>query len=59
LGHLIIGPIPFIFGPLPSPQPPKHEAQRGEVVIVLVAMIVVIMVGNRPLLSFVRIAISL
>ncbi|KAK2380345.1 hypothetical protein QL285_068048 [Trifolium repens] len=32
---------------------------RGEVVIVLVAMIVVIMVGNRPLLSFVRIAISL
>jgi hypothetical protein len=38
---------------------PKHEAQRDEVVIVVVAMIVGIVGDNRPLFSFVRIAISL
>jgi hypothetical protein len=49
LGHLAIGPMLFIFGPYPSPQPPKHEAQRGEVVIVGVRPVVVIVGCNYPL----------
>ena len=40
------------FGPYPSPQPPKHEAQRGEVVIVGVRPVVVIVGCNRPLIPF-------
>ena len=43
----IIGPFANLglypdFGPYPSPQPPKHEAQRGEVVIVGVRPVVMI-----------------
>jgi hypothetical protein len=39
----------FIIGPYPSPQPLKHEAQRGEVVIVGVRPVVVIVGCNHPL----------
>ena len=53
----IIGPFANLglypdFGPYPSPQPPKHEAQRGEVVIVGVRPVVVIVGCNRPLILF-------
>ena len=46
---LLVGLCYLIFGPYPSPQPPKHEAQRGEVVIVGVRPVLVIVGCNRPL----------
>jgi hypothetical protein len=53
----LVGPLMNLglcpdFGPYPSPQPPKHEAQRGEVVMMGVRPIVMIVGCNRPLTLF-------